>query len=473
MARYNNGRITNLANALGLEDDDYVEDAGEEMSEAELVEAGNEVDSGVDDVETAIDTGEDIIDDSETLTNVGEVVDESIDSGEGLSEDAAAVVEETIENILRRHGMKRHLHFSYPSMENFDSRAGRVRAAKQLKVSIESFIDTLLEGLKGLIESIKVGFSRIFGSLSSWEDGIANACDKLSDRLKAGGGDFASWEQSVNSASSASGKKAGSALARKLTPGFVKNLYHSSSEEVDISFVSTRFNDFITEVNNKMPKIEQEILKHENEDWSARNFLKSDGTVKDQADDSWVSGNDNMTKMQGSYLFNSYLSDRAPHGQNAGSYVRKGTSVVKYFNIDSSNTTAKNWQDLVNSIRTQCRKHALKKLEKHSFNAIERFFNWFKDLFAKIGFGAQQGNVYAQSDARVSENSSANANIGNNELRTAQQNAKGQLYQFRKVITENTIIYKDSIKTAYDAAKFVLDKRMAAGEIGSGQRTIK
>ena len=156
MARYNNGRITNLANALGLEDDDYVEDAGEEMSDAEVVEAGNEVDEGVDEVETAADTVEDLADDSETLTNVGEVVDGAIDSGEGLSEDAATVVEETIENILRRHGMKRHKRYAYPSMEDFSSKAGRVRAAKQLKVSVEDFLQSIWDGIVTIIENIKL-----------------------------------------------------------------------------------------------------------------------------------------------------------------------------------------------------------------------------------------------------------------------------------------------------------------------------
>ena len=462
MARYNNGRITNLANALGLEDDDYVEGAGEEMSDAELVEAGNEVDEGVDEVETTLDTAEDLADDNETLTNVGEVVDGAIESGEGLSEDAATVVEETIENILRRHGMKRHLRFSYPSMENFDSKAGRIRAAKQLKVSIESFIDTITQGIKALIENLKVSFQRLFGSLSNWEEGIAKGCDQLIDRFEEGGKAFATYQEVVNSGD---GQEVVDSDGRVFKPSFLKNFFPKSGAdnkaEVNIGSIAVAFDEFISEVTGKMGKIEKGIATYDNPE----TFTDKEGATLTTKTDDWVNDkNGAYNKIAEEYLFESQLSKRAPRKLKTDEHVEK-------FNVDAGSTDE--WKNLVIKIRKQARMHHLKKLEKYSLNGLQKFFAWIKEQIAKIKNVFRMANANAGKTALTSAAASSDPNAGQTELKSLNQATKDKCALFRKVMSNNVQIYKDSFDTAFQAARFVMDKRMTRSDIVKGQKTLK
>ena len=461
MARYNNDRITNLANALGLEDDDYVESAGEEISDAELVEAGNEVDEGVDEVETSLDTAEDLADDNETLTNVGEVVDGAIESGEGLSEDAATVVEETIENILRRHGMKRHLRFSYPSMENFDSKAGRIRAAKQLKVSIESFIDTITQGIKALIENLKVSFQRLFGSFSNWEEGVAKACDQLVDRYNAGGKKFATYQEIVRSGDDLVAAEGGSA-GRVEKPSFMKHVFmlgETHETEVKLSNISELFNKFISEVKDKMPLIEKGISKYDN----PKVDTDEKGAVNNVKTDAWTE-NDPYNKLAADYLFASGLSKSAPHQLKTDDHV-------ELFNVDQC--TEADWTGLVYNIRREARVHHLKKLEKYSLNGLQKFFAWIKEKIAAIKNVFKMANANAGSDIKTSAAASSDPNAGQTELKSLNQATKEQCGMFRKVMSKNVQIYKESFDTAFQAARLVMDRRMMRGDVVKGQKTVK
>ena len=102
-------RVTCLAEALGLEDhlaeDEIYDDVDDDTADEELTEAESDVDADIEDIEAANSTAEDALDDADTLEEVSDVVDENLESGKGLDDETAAVVEETIESIYRRHGM--------------------------------------------------------------------------------------------------------------------------------------------------------------------------------------------------------------------------------------------------------------------------------------------------------------------------------------------------------------------------------
>lgn len=161
-------RINSMAAALGLEDEDVAIVEGDN-TDAALVESSTELDSNLDDAETAMDTSETISNDAETVENLGEVVEDSIESGEGLDETSAAVVQETVENIMKRHGMPRRAWPKFPSLEAYSNRSSRLRATKQILVSLEGVWNDIKSGIMKAWEAIRDFFVGIWKKFTDFE----------------------------------------------------------------------------------------------------------------------------------------------------------------------------------------------------------------------------------------------------------------------------------------------------------------
>lgn len=176
-------KLTNLADALGLESDDtYLNDVEvTETPEVTASEADGEADAVMSDASATMDTAESLIDDGVTLEKVGDVVDSSLENGEGVSGETAAVVEETIENILRRHGMKRHIRIRKISSESFNTNAGRLDAAKQLKVSIEGIFGMVKDGIGAIFGTVSDFFGALWKTMKAWETNMLASFVKLKE----------------------------------------------------------------------------------------------------------------------------------------------------------------------------------------------------------------------------------------------------------------------------------------------------
>lgn len=176
-------KLTNLADALGLESDDtYLNDVEVTGTpEVTASEADGEADAVMSDASATMDTAESLIDDGVTLEKVGDVVDSSLENGEGVSGETAAVVEETIENILRRHGMKRHIHIRKVSSESFNTNADRLNAAEQLKVSIEGIFGMVKDGIGAIFGTVSDFFGALWKTMKAWEVNMLASFVKLKD----------------------------------------------------------------------------------------------------------------------------------------------------------------------------------------------------------------------------------------------------------------------------------------------------
>ena len=141
------------------------------------------------DIEVASDTMNTLVEDQGMVDSVSEIVDNSIEEGEGLSTTSALLVQNAVESIMRRHGMPRRTWPRLPSKESFDSNRSRLEATRRLKVSIEEGVFKKIgSSLKKLWEKIKEFFRKIWdklfgGSSSSTKDLLEEAKEKI-EKLK-------------------------------------------------------------------------------------------------------------------------------------------------------------------------------------------------------------------------------------------------------------------------------------------------
>lgn len=127
-----------------------VELAPEVATEVEAGAAEVAEDSGdIEDFSGAIDGAQS---DTESLGDIQDVMAESVESGEGLSEDAAKISEIAIENICTRLGIRSNR--VMPSLESFGSKNSRLTATK-----------VAMEGVGDKIKEIWLAIKRAFASV--------------------------------------------------------------------------------------------------------------------------------------------------------------------------------------------------------------------------------------------------------------------------------------------------------------------
>lgn len=148
-----------------------------ETATAEVTEQVGEAEQ----MDTAIETAEA---DAGTLENIQEVMADSVESGEGLSEDAAKIAEVAIESICARMGIQNKQKVM-PSVESFGSKSSRVLATK---LAMESVMDTIKTIWNNILKAIKWVFEKIksvFLSLTKSRSSLLKHLEALQGQVKA------------------------------------------------------------------------------------------------------------------------------------------------------------------------------------------------------------------------------------------------------------------------------------------------
>jgi hypothetical protein len=159
-------------------------------TQAEVEVAATEVTEQVAEIETmdtAIDSAET---DAGTLGDIQEVMTASVDSGEGLTEEAAQIAEVAVEAIRARLGMKRDQKVM-PSMESFGSKSSRLTATK---VAIEGIKETMKGIWESIVKAVKWVWNKIksfFMSLTKHRATLLKHLTGLQDKVRAFSGDAA------------------------------------------------------------------------------------------------------------------------------------------------------------------------------------------------------------------------------------------------------------------------------------------
>ena len=151
---------------FSMEDDQpIVEDETPVVEVPAEVEAGaaevTEEAGDIGDLNEAIDS---TVTDLETLEEVRDVLSDSVEAGEGVSEPTAAVTEIAVESICARLGL--HGKKLMPAMESFGSKNSRLAATR---VAVESITETikavwqkLMTWIKTMWEKVKAFFVKLF-----------------------------------------------------------------------------------------------------------------------------------------------------------------------------------------------------------------------------------------------------------------------------------------------------------------------
>ncbi len=171
--------IENADNEFGAENLEVAADQAAVVGEdrAEVTEVASDIESDVADVAQA-----DV--DAEELTEIGEVAQAAVDSGEGLSEQAAEVATIAIERIHNRLGFRGKQRI-VPATESFGHANTRLASTKLVVESISETIKSIWEAIKAMAkriwDKIVQFFKKIFGSAKSLRDHLENLKKRAND----------------------------------------------------------------------------------------------------------------------------------------------------------------------------------------------------------------------------------------------------------------------------------------------------
>lgn len=167
-----------------------IEDENTEVVELESPAIPAEVVADVAEVETAEGeasdmgaAGDEAGEDLETLEEIRDVMSDSVESGEGVDQPAAAIAEIAVESICRRLGMKKVTFI--PAMESFGSKNNRVAATR---VAVEGITETIKNGWKQLIEWLKKTWASIveyFKKMFDTNLKLAKAAEEMKGKVAA------------------------------------------------------------------------------------------------------------------------------------------------------------------------------------------------------------------------------------------------------------------------------------------------
>lgn len=181
-------RIRNMCVALEayeeLEPSMPIEEAevGIATSDAEI----SEIQANIDAHEDAMNT---LVEDQKTIDNLEAQVNQTVQSGEGTTEENAELVQVVVESIFRRHGLGRR---NYPrvnlSNESFKTKADRVKVArklaKNLRVSKEGIGQAIADVITKICEFIRDLFKKLMGKSNYSSGGSSNAKNALDEVSK-------------------------------------------------------------------------------------------------------------------------------------------------------------------------------------------------------------------------------------------------------------------------------------------------
>ena len=411
-------RINSLSAALGLEGEDTpVVDNAE--SDAALVESSSEVDATLDDTETALDTSDTLVSDAETVDNVGAIVEDSIESGEGLDETAAAVVQETIENIMRRHGMPRRHWPNFPSKESYSSRSSRIAASKQILVSLE----------KGVWESIKDGVMRVWETIRDFFVGLWRKMTDFEYRLLEKFKDLKAKAQKLKAATKSD----------PIELGAVEDYIGASGETVDLKDVKKDFDDFVKQVQGpEFKKIIEDVKKVLDKDEMA---YGTTGTDKDffnafmKASDSFdekkqTQADDGLDKAKLRSAFSNVNQNEDKEGK------------AKKINPTDSGTAVAACESAISLLRNK----PMAQMNKISDNFFMHIFKTIKSFFTS------DDNRKTSSGNKVSD---AEGGIKNDSEDKDQKVTGKEIFSkaasaYKYIMYNNIKVYKETVSVYYD-----------------------
>lgn len=159
-----------------------IDNGGEDMGEVEAAEvAATVADESAEIQESNTDVGievakvEDAVQAGEELEALGDLAADSLENGEGLSEESAEAVSIAVESILNRLGATRETR-TVPVAESFGNASSR-------RVSTKLVVEGIGDWLKKVWASIKAAAARLWDKIRSFLAGLFNSAKSLAKLL--------------------------------------------------------------------------------------------------------------------------------------------------------------------------------------------------------------------------------------------------------------------------------------------------
>lgn len=188
--------MRNLKNGLffALEEDAVVvpQEPTEVVPETqvEVETAAGEMTEQVGEIEQIDEAAVDAQDGAETLGEIKDTMEESVEKGEGLDETAAEIAEVAVEAICARLGMKSKSK-AMPAMESFGAKSSRVGATKiaieETESRIKKIWDAIVKAMAAMWEKVKTFIGMLFKNKETLKKHLIALQGSLKD-LKEGEG---------------------------------------------------------------------------------------------------------------------------------------------------------------------------------------------------------------------------------------------------------------------------------------------
>lgn len=218
---------------LAMEDDSEIEGSADA-----LVDSVTEVEAGADEIaQTEGDVAElnEAVDgaasDAETLEDIHEVMEQSVEKGEGLDETAAEIAEVAIESICNRLGITNAR--VMPATESFGSANSRLTATKIAMEGIQDTIRKIWEAIKAAairiwdkIVQFFTGVTKNVKSLESHLENLKDRVTKLDTGMKQKGADL---DNTALAKTFSDNKKADASTAKKIIDNSITLMDHLES----------------------------------------------------------------------------------------------------------------------------------------------------------------------------------------------------------------------------------------------------
>jgi hypothetical protein len=215
--------------------EDLAEDVAEvEVSSSELKETELDASDLQDGISEAIE-------DSQTLDKIKDVLEDSIESGEGLDETAAEITEVAIESICMRLGIQRESRL-LPATESFGSTTSRLAATRIALEAAENIFVRMWKAIKSALTSVaqavKEFLTKYFTALGKIENlytTLKTSVDGLDPAKKAEDADIESESLAYALGNGGNATYDSAVNVLKAQDSFTTNVLLSSSVLVDVS----------------------------------------------------------------------------------------------------------------------------------------------------------------------------------------------------------------------------------------------
>jgi hypothetical protein len=172
--RYNSGLIASMEEIDNEPITDEVEAA--EVA-ATVADESAEIQTDGDEIGTSVAEVEDAVQGGEELEAIGEVAVDAVESGEGLSEDAAEVASIAIESIRNRLGFRADTRL-VPATESFGNSNTRLMSTRLV-------VEGVMDSIKKIWAAIKAAVLRVWDKIKSFTAKLFNSSSMLGKHVEA------------------------------------------------------------------------------------------------------------------------------------------------------------------------------------------------------------------------------------------------------------------------------------------------